>query len=473
VTTPGYRLSPVRSDAKANVTRIVDTAAELLRRNPDVSIGEIAQRADVGRSTLYRHFETREVLIEAVRRRARDQADADHAPSLRPAGELANTSVTPLSVPDVLNKVAPFQLSEQIVAEAQRLDGVESAALYVADLAGLLLRKLAGAPAFPREIAVSGSIGTEIPREAHPGIRRAITSELPGAVVAPLNLRGRAIGMLVVVGAENDALRDLAREAAVALALADEYTDALQAARRARPTSPAAEIQQNLLPTRIHRLSGATLAGNVLPGYDVGGDWFDVADNADAVWLGVADIAGTGVRAAGLAAVLLGAFRSARHQGEDPAGAMALMHEVLRGVAGPDTTATATVGCWNVTTSVFRWVTAGPRGPLLGHADGTLEVLDPKPTPGLGSAELQLPVRVCHRRLEPGQRLVLLSDGGLHSADASGAAFGTDGVRAALRSSAGGTAAATVHALERAICARTDGELADDVTTVVLAPHTH
>ena len=52
-----------RSDALANVARIVDTAAELLSRDPHVSIGEIAHRAGVGRSTLYRHFATRETLV--------------------------------------------------------------------------------------------------------------------------------------------------------------------------------------------------------------------------------------------------------------------------------------------------------------------------------------------------------------------------------------------------------------------------
>jgi serine phosphatase RsbU (regulator of sigma subunit) len=461
-----------RSDAVANVARILDAAEELLRRRPHVSIGEIAQYAGVGRSTLYRHFETREALVEAVRRRARDHAEHDHAPSLRPAGELANVAVTPLSVPDVLNKVAPFQLSEQIVAEAQRLDGTESAALYVADLAGIVLRKLAGAPAFPDELRIHGTIGTEIPREAYAPIRAAVTARLPGAVVTPLMLRGRAIGMLVVVGEENDSLRDLAREAAVALALADGYTDTLQTARRARPTSPAAEIQQNLLPARIHRLRGATLAGNVLPGYDVGGDWFDVADNADAVWLGIADVEGSGVHAAGLAAVLLGAFRSARHQGEDPAGAVALMHEVLL-ATGPEVTATTTIGCWNATTSVFRWVSTGSHGPLLAHADGRLEELDPGTGPRLGSAQLDPPFRLQHRRLDPGQRLVLLSDGGLESRDASGVPFGRDGVAAALRATRGATAAATVHAIERAICVRIHEHLEDDVTTVVLAPHTH
>ncbi|MCW3039005.1 MAG: SpoIIE family protein phosphatase, partial [Solirubrobacterales bacterium] len=336
-----------RSDALANVARIVEVATRLLARDPDVSTGEIAAAAGVGRSTLYRHFETREALVDAVRRRARDQADADQSQSLRPPGELANTTVTPLSVPDVLDKVPPFLLGEQIVAEAQRLTGVESAALYLADLEGRLLRRLAGAPAFPAELAIRGSLGTEIPREAFGPIADAVQGKLPGAVVTPLSMRGRAVGILVVLGTPDDALRDLAREAAAALALADGYTDALQSVRRARPTSPAAEIQQNLLPARIVRISGATLAGNVLPGYEVGGDWFDIADNADGVWIGIADVAGDGPKAAGLAAVLLGAFRSARHQGAGPAGALALMHRTLDGVAGPEATAAVTVGRWN------------------------------------------------------------------------------------------------------------------------------
>jgi serine phosphatase RsbU (regulator of sigma subunit) len=66
-----------------------------------------------------------------------------------------------------------------------------------------------------------------------------------------------------------------------------------------RPTTPAAEIQQNLLPPRLVRISGASVAGNVLPGYDIGGDWFDYAENPDGTWIGIADAEGTGPRAAG------------------------------------------------------------------------------------------------------------------------------------------------------------------------------
>lgn len=460
-----------RSDALANVARIVDTAARLMSSDPGVSVGEIAQAAGVGRSTLYRHFETREALVGAVTRRARDLADSDEQQALRPPGELANTAVTPLSVPDVLNKVAPFQVGEQVIAEARRLDGVEAAALYLTDLQGTRLRKLAGASAFPAELEIVGGVGTEIPREAYELIRATVQEELPGAIVTPLALRGRAVGMLVVVGSRNDALRDLAREAAAALDLADGYTDTMQTVRRARSTSPAAEIQQNLLPARIVRINGATLAGNVMPGYDIGGDWFDFAENADAVWLGTCDVDGNGPKAAGLAAVLLGAFRSARHQGEDPAGATALMHETLLSVSGSTAIAATTVGTWNGTTSVFRWVSAGSAGPYLAHAGGTLEALHPVATPTLGSAEAAAPFAIQQRRLQPGQRLLLVSDGALDSADAAGTHFGLPGLQTALASSAGGTAAATVHEIEHAICARVPDHLIDDVTIVALVPH--
>jgi len=37
----------------------------------------------------------------------------------------------------------------------------------------------------------------------------------------------------------------------------------------------AAEIQQDLLPPRIAAVEGASVAGGVLPGYEVGGDFFD------------------------------------------------------------------------------------------------------------------------------------------------------------------------------------------------------
>jgi len=56
-----------RSDAERNRRRLLDAAEELfLTRGLDVGVGEIAERAGVGRGTLFRNFPTKEDLIAAI-----------------------------------------------------------------------------------------------------------------------------------------------------------------------------------------------------------------------------------------------------------------------------------------------------------------------------------------------------------------------------------------------------------------------
>ncbi len=60
---------PPRADAVRNYEHIVETAREAFaERGPEVSLNAIAQRAGIGAGTLYRHFPSREALIEAVYR---------------------------------------------------------------------------------------------------------------------------------------------------------------------------------------------------------------------------------------------------------------------------------------------------------------------------------------------------------------------------------------------------------------------
>jgi AcrR family transcriptional regulator len=65
-----------RADARRNIAAILDAAVLCLTRDPDASIGEIAQAAGVGRVTLYGHFQTRADLVDAVLTRTVTQADA-------------------------------------------------------------------------------------------------------------------------------------------------------------------------------------------------------------------------------------------------------------------------------------------------------------------------------------------------------------------------------------------------------------
>jgi serine phosphatase RsbU (regulator of sigma subunit) len=466
---PGARRRRRRSDAALNRARILEAAAEALVADADVGMADVAEAAGVSRGTIYRHFSSREELIDAVRRQARDDAELNEDDALRPAGQLANTAATPLSITEVLNRVPPFQLGEQIVAEAQRIDGVASAAVYLVDLDGTSMQRLAGAATFPDTFDVPLAVGPEIPREGIEPLRDRIEEALPGTAVAPLLLRGRATGVLLAVGPADDAIRDLAREAAVALALAAEYTDAIETAQRLHPISAAAETQQILLPPRIVRITGATLAGNVLPGYEIGGDWFDYAENPDCTWVGVADVDGTGNFAAAAAAVLLGAFRSSRHRSTDPARAMQAMHDVLRDVPG-ELHATGTIGTWNAPASMFHWVTAGDVAPMLIGTDGEMELLETG-LPAAGDPAMPDDVPVHQRRLRPGERLLLLSDGLLGRRTRDGGTLGVAGVHAAALKAASSSAAGTLRAIEDAVRENVVDPLDDDATLVILVPN--
>ena len=74
-TTPGHGAQGRRADARRNITAILDAALTCLSRDPDVSIGDIAKAAGVGRVTLYGHFPSRAELVDAVFGRILGQAD--------------------------------------------------------------------------------------------------------------------------------------------------------------------------------------------------------------------------------------------------------------------------------------------------------------------------------------------------------------------------------------------------------------
>jgi AcrR family transcriptional regulator len=57
----------MRADAKRNYDRIVEVAREVFREQGyDASLDEVARRAGVGPGTLYRHFPTRDALLDAI-----------------------------------------------------------------------------------------------------------------------------------------------------------------------------------------------------------------------------------------------------------------------------------------------------------------------------------------------------------------------------------------------------------------------
>jgi AcrR family transcriptional regulator len=65
-----------RSDAARNVERILDAASEVLARDANATVADVARAAGLARQTVYAHFGSREALILAVLRRSAQESAA-------------------------------------------------------------------------------------------------------------------------------------------------------------------------------------------------------------------------------------------------------------------------------------------------------------------------------------------------------------------------------------------------------------
>jgi serine phosphatase RsbU (regulator of sigma subunit) len=466
-----------RADALASRQRILQ-AAGALAGDRRLTMGELAAAAGVGRSTLYRHFPNRQALDEALDPLETGPSQVTGSdspvswkvatmPFLAP-GQLGRDRPLTLEVTRVLDEVPPHLVPDQLVSEARRVAGV-SVALYVVDIDGSHLLRLAGSEEFPGQLDAPPAIGPEIVPEGLPEFYARLRQQLPGCVAEPLWLRGRVIGLLLCVGTPVASLEDIAKQGAAALELANDYTDFIEAARRRKPTTPAAEIQQNLFPPRIARIAGAQLAGVLLPSYEVGGDWFDFVENRDGAWLAIADSAGKGPTAAGLGAAALGALRAARRSGADLEQALSVMHETVRELGNPEFQVTALVGRWRAPTATLTWVNCGHPPAYLVNAEGELKELEAPSHQARGVGTAKPTYQPTDRRLHPGERLILLTDGITGRTMATGKTFGVDGLRQALDYAENSTAASIAMAIQQAVTDSWREPLEDDGTVVVMA----
>ena len=396
-----------------------------------------------------------------------EQRDADLR-RLQPPGELGRREPVPLDVARVLDAVPAALLPEQLIAEARRLVEVP-VALYVIDIDGTHLLRLAGTDDFPQRLAAPLALGPELARDGVRDLRDRLARELPGAVMAPLWLRGRAVGALLAFRGRLEVLEEIARQAAPAMELANGYTDVFDGVRRRKDMNPAAEIQQSLLPPRMARLGGGEIAGGVLPSYETGGDWFDYVENRDGAWIAIADAAGRGARAAALGSVALAALRAARRNDESLEGAVQTMHETMCEGGDTEFFLTAIVARWSPVYASFSWVNAGHPPPLLLRADGVVvELLGATELP-LGLAGAPRSFRRNFRRLEPGERIILYTDG-VSARPLHDGLFGTDGIAAAVLDADGASSVAIARSVLEAVSEASDRPLRDDAAVVVLSP---
>jgi serine phosphatase RsbU (regulator of sigma subunit) len=453
-----------RADALRNRERILDAAERMLDRSPSASLADIAAAAGVSRSTLHRRFRTRDELLTALRSRPHEEGLVS-APDPLPTGRLGRGRPVSLDAIQVFDVVPPPLLPEQLVAEAQRIAQVP-VALYVLDIDGTHLLHMAGPDRLGQTIEAPLAIGPELDADGLSQLRQQLAKHRGTEVIA-LWLRGRVNGVMIAFGQPTEPLTELARQASAAITLADRYTDTFAQAQRRKQPKAAAEIQQSLLPPRIVRVTGGEVAGNVLPSYEVAGDWFDVIENADGIWITVADGLGGSTRAAASSAVALGALRASRRSGAGISEALIVMHQTLREMPGPRAEMTAVATRWDPATKELAVANCGHVAPVILRGGAEVEPVRSPQVHGLGGRASPKPVERS-TSLGPGDRLVIVSDGVIKSGEGK-AGLGSEGVTQAALRSERETAADTVREIHKAVLAASDGELSDDATAVCLS----
>jgi Stage II sporulation protein E (SpoIIE) len=366
----------------------------------------------------------------------------------------------------LLRELVSHRLPAAVLREA-RAAGAERAALYVVDIDGSCLIRLIGDEPFAERVQTPLGVGPELAPETFGEVGEIIASKVPGARLHPLWVRDRALGVLVACGGDRGRLDDLADQAALALELGSGYTDAIHRARRRKQISAAAEIQQDLLPPRIATVEGAHVAGGVLPGYEVGGDFFDYAENEDGLWLAIGDAMGKGDSAAAISSLAVGALRAARRSDATLEQAAQVVHEATFALGGPYQFLTAVLAVWHRDSATLSWINCGHPRPLLVDPDGSVADLADEGTHPLGMFRRRRTFRSNERRIDPGQRIVLYSDGIPEHRNGTGGLFGVDNVRATLRQCADASAARAVRVLQDAVIGFSPRPLRDDATILL------
>ncbi|MEU3148757.1 MULTISPECIES: PP2C family protein-serine/threonine phosphatase [unclassified Streptomyces] len=367
-------------------------------------------------------------------------------------------------------EAAPPGESVDVVAhDLQKRLGAERVSFLFVDLIGQRLVRLvaAGGDAVDRggPIDLLGSVYDGVLQSQ----RQHVEADGQGGrwVITPVTNRGDCLGVLEVSlqSADDTVLRQV-REAAHALAyiiVTDRrFTDLYHLGRRTTETSLAAEIQHQLLPSApCCEAAQFTLAAGLIPADDIGGDTYDYTLDRDTLHLSITDAMGHDTNSALLATLLVGALRRARRSGCDALEQAHHAHQAL--LSHNCGLATGQLLCVDLETGLCELVNAGHPWPLRLRG-GTVEEVELAVNLPFGVAA-PTSYRLQELRLQPGDRLILLTDGmqerGAAAVDLASVVHHTRALhpREAVRS------------LTAAVFDACHGSLKDDATVLILDWH--
>jgi len=374
-----------------------------------------------------------------------------------------------LSALDSASPVAAMEVLSGFLADAF---GSRSGRLFLVDYDLLMLTELAGG-GLPSEncVPVEGSDAGDAFRSQE--IVR-VSSRGGTRLFVPVTVRAEQLGVFEVElparSVETALLEDLTQVGiclAYALKSGLPCSDVLERARRHQQMALAAEMQWALLPIRAYESPEFSLAGQLIPAYEVGGDMFDYTIEAESVLIAVTDAMGHGLRASLLTTLAVNTIRNARRSGVDVEGQAVRADGTLHSQFGGEQFVTGLLLRVDLASGEVTVVNAGSPPPCLLDGQGMrrLRFEADFPLGIFGST----PYRTQSFSLGPGDRLVLVSDGILDAVPRDGGEpYGERRLEGALLATRDVRPQETVRRIANGVRSYRGTDLRDDATIVCL-----
>ena len=393
---------------------------------------------------------------------------------MRPSDERALAALRVLLRSSHLS--GPSDLPGLVLAAGEQL-GMADARIYLVDYDQIWLVPLTDAPpkvdhsdAILIDGTVPGLVFSDIRQHASSvqGVTTLWSPVLDGTTRVGVLMLRLPPGVAAEEGLCEDAM-DVAALLAGLVLTRSLHGDAVERTRRRENMSVAAELQWDLLPPLTFVSPEASIAAVLAPATEVAGDSFDYASNGDTLHVAILDAMGHGLEATLLAAVAVSTMRNSRRSGYDLAATVLSMDAAVSSQFGPDRFLTGIVGALHLPTGMWRWVTFGHPAALLLRDGQVVKRLDSVVEVPIGLGLLAGPPEVGQERLQPGDRLLLHTDGVTEARNEQGEFFGNERLEDLLTREAAGyrPVAETLRRLNLAVLRHQHDRLQDDATVVM------
>lgn len=222
----------------------------------------------------------------------------------------------------------------------------------------------------------------------------------------------------------DEELHEFAASVAELVLVKQVYGDLFHQVRRQQRMSLSGEILWQLLPPLTFGTDRLVISAMLAPAYDVGGDCFDYACNGETARFAVFDAMGHGMQAGLLATLAIAAYRNARRRGVDFDECLRFIDSAIFAEFPDSCFVTGVVAELDLADGWVRWHSAGHPAPLLLRSGQLVKTLESEVGLPFG---LDDPARASGtERLEPGDRLLLYTDGITDARSPDGEFFGVE-----------------------------------------------